>query len=80
MINGTETSDTYLVGVSPKAPSWTTIHTIDNQLSVKTYENTAESSRSATVTVTQLESGKQITLNITQSAATITYEYVFSIS
>lgn len=80
VINGTETSDTYLVGVSPKAPSWTTIHTIDNQLSVKTYENTAESSRSATVTVTQLESGKQITLNITQSAATITYEYVFSIS
>lgn len=80
VINGTETSDIYPVGASRNVPSWTIVNIVDNGLSVKTYENTAESSRSATVTVTQSESGKEITLNINQSAATITYEYVFSIS
>jgi hypothetical protein len=80
VINGTETSDIYLVGVSRNVPSWTIVNIVDNGLSVKTYENTTESSRSATVTVTQSESGKEITLNITQSAATITYEYVFEIA
>jgi hypothetical protein len=80
VINGTETSDIYLVGASRNVPSWTIVNIVDNGLSVKTYENTAESSRSATVTVTQSESGKKITLNINQSAATITYDYVFSIS
>lgn len=80
VINGTETSDIYPVGVSRNVPSWTTINIVDNGLSVKTDENTTESSRSATVTVTQSESGKEITLNINQSAATITYDYVFRIS
>lgn len=80
VINGTETSDIYPVGASQNAPSWTIVNIVDNGLSVKTYENTVESSRSATVTVTQLESGKEITLNIDQSAATITYEYVFKIA
>lgn len=80
MINGTETSDIYLVGVSQNVPSWTIVNIVDNWLSVKTYENTVESSRSATVTVTQSESGKKITLTINQNAATITYDYVFSIS
>lgn len=80
VINGTETSDIYLVGASRNVPSWTTVNIVDNGLSVKTYENTAESSRSATVTVTQSESGKKITLNINQSAATITYDYVFEIA
>lgn len=78
VINGTETSDIYPVGASRNVPSWTIVNIVDNRLSVKTYENTAESSRSATVTVTQSESGKEITLNITQSAATITYDYVFT--
>lgn len=80
VINGTETSDIYPVGASRDVPSWTIVNIVDNGLSVKTYENTAESSRSATVTITQLESGKEITLNINQSAATITYEYVFEIA
>jgi hypothetical protein len=81
VINGTETSDIYpVVGASRNVPSWTIVNIVDNGLSVKTYENTAESSRSATVTVTQSESGKEITLNINQSAATITYEYVFEIA
>lgn len=79
VINGTETSDIYPVGASRNVPSWTIVNIVDNGLSVKTYENTAESSRSATVTVTQSESGKKITLIINQSAATITYEYVFRI-
>lgn len=80
VINGTETSDIYPVGVSRNVPSWTIVNIVDNGLSVKTYENPTESSRSATVTVTQSESGKEITLNINQSAATITYEYVFEIA
>lgn len=80
VINGTETSDIYPVGASRNVPSWTTINIVDNGLSVKTHENTAEYSRSTTVTVTQSESGKEITLIITQSAATITYEYVFEIA
>lgn len=80
VINGTETSDIYPVEVNRNVPSWTTINIVDNGLSVKTYENTAESSRSATVTVIQSESGKVITLIINQSAATITYEYVFEIA
>lgn len=85
VINGTETPDIYPVdiypvGASRNVPSWTTVNIVGNGLSVKTYENTAESSRSATVTVTQSESGKEITLNINQNAATITYDYVFSIS
>lgn len=80
VINGTETSDIYPVGASRNVPSWTIVNIVDNGLSVKTYENTVESSRSATVTVTQSESGKKITLTINQSAATITYEYVFEIA
>lgn len=80
VINGTETSDIYPVGTSQNVPSWTIVNIVDNGLSVKTYENTAESSRSATVTVIQSESGKEITLIINQSAATITYEYVFEIA
>lgn len=80
VINGTETSDIYPVGASLKVPSWTIVNIVDNGLSVKTYENTAESSRSAIVTVTQPESGKEIILNINQRAATITYEYVFKIA
>lgn len=80
VINGTETSDIYLVGASRNVPSWTIINIVDNGLSVKTYENTTESSRSAVVTVTQSESGKEITLIINQSAATITYEYLFEIA
>lgn len=80
VINGTETSDIYPVGASRNVPSWTMVNIVDNGLSVETYENLTESSRSATVTVTQSESGKEITLNINQSAATITYEYVFELA
>lgn len=80
VINGTETSDTYDVGVSLSGtPSWSSVTVSGKTVSSKASENTEESSRSATVTVTQSESGKKLTLNITQNAATITYEYVFNL-
>jgi hypothetical protein len=80
VINGSETSDTYDVGVSLSGtPSWSSVTVSGKTVSSKASENIEESSRSATVTVTQSESGKKLTLNITQNAATITYDYVFSI-
>lgn len=80
VINGSETSDTYDVDVSLSGtPSWSSVTVSGKTVSSKASENTVESSRSATVTVTQRESGKKLTLNITQNAATITYEYVFNL-
>lgn len=80
VINGSETSDTYDVGVSLSGtPSWSSVTVSGKTVSSKASENIEESSRSATVTVTQSESGKKLTLDITQNAATITYEYVFKL-
>lgn len=80
VINGSETSDTYDVGVSLSGtPSWSSVTVSGKTVSSKASENIEESSRSATVTVTQSESSKKLTLNITQNAATITYEYVFNL-
>lgn len=80
VINGSETSDTYDVGVSLSGtPSWSSVTVSGKTVSSKASENTKESSRSATVTVIQSESGKKLTLDITQNAATITYEYVFNL-
>lgn len=81
VINGSETSDTYDVGVNLSGtPSWSSVTVSGKTVSSKASENTEESSRSATVTVTQRESGKKLTLDITQVGATITYEYIFKIS
>lgn len=80
VINGSETSDTYDVGVSLSGtPSWSSVTVSGKTVSSKASENIEESSRSATVTVTQSESGKKLTLNIAQGGATITYEYVFKL-
>ena len=80
VINGSETSDTYDVGVNLSGtPSWSSVTVSGKTVSSKASENTQESSRSATVTVTQRESDKKLTLDITQNAATITYEYVFNL-
>ena len=80
VINGSETSDTYDVGVNLSGtPSWSSVTVSGKTVSSKASENIEESSRSATVTVTQSESGKKLTLDITQNAATITYEYVFNL-
>jgi hypothetical protein len=80
VINGSETSDTYDVGVNLSGtPSWSSVTVSGKTVSSKASENTEESSRSATVTVTQRESGKKLTLDITQGGATIIYEYVFNL-
>lgn len=80
VINGSETSDTYDVDVDLSGtPSWSSVTVSGKTVSSKASENTEESSRSATVTVTQRGSGKKLTLDITQNAATITYEYVFNL-
>lgn len=80
VINGSETSDTYDVGVSLSGtPSWSSVTVSGKTVSSKASENIEESSRSATVRFTQSESGKKLTLDITQNAATITYEYVFNL-
>lgn len=80
VINGSETSDTYDVGVNLSGtPSWSSVTVSGKTVSSKASENIEESSRSATVTVTQRESGKKLTLDITQNAATIIYEYVFNL-
>lgn len=82
VINGSETSDTYSVSISDVSgePSWASIGYDSGAVYSTADENIVESSRSATVTITQAESGKKITLNIDQSAATITYDYIFTIS
>jgi hypothetical protein len=81
VINGYETSDTYEVSVSLSGvPPWASVSVSSNTVTSKASENVEESSRSAEVTVTQNESGDEITLYINQSAATITYEYVFELS
>lgn len=81
VINGSESEDIYELGVSLSgAPSWATVSASSSKVTSKASENVEESSRSATVTVTQNESGEKITLSINQSAATITYEYVFELS
>lgn len=80
VINGSEVLGIYDVGVRLSGtPSWSSVTVSDKTVSSKASENIEESSRSATVTVTQSESGKELTLNITQNAATITYEYVFNL-
>ena len=85
VINGSESEDIYDVGVSLSGtPSWATVSATvsasSSKVTSKASENVEESSRSATVTLTQNESGEEITLYINQSAATITYEYVFELS
>lgn len=81
VINGVETSDQYPVGISLSgAPSWATVSNDSNQVISEASGNIVESMRSATVTVTQAESGKTISLKIDQMPAIITYDYVFSIS
>lgn len=81
VINGVETSDQYPVGISLSgAPSWATVSNDSNQVISEASENIVESMRSATVTVTQAESGKTISLKIDQMPAIIAYDYVFSVS
>lgn len=92
VINGSEISTRYSLALTVTSkPSWVTnvaITTLssDNgnyELTLTLTENTVESTRSGTIKLRQAENddkGWELTVNITQNAATITYDYVFSIS
>ena len=89
VINGSEISTRYPLALTVTSkPSWVTnvaITTLSSDngnygLTLTLTENTVESTRSGTIKLRQAESDDNLTVNITQNAATITYDYVFSIS
>lgn len=92
VINGSEISTRYPLALTVTSkPSWVTnvaITTLSSDkgtygLTLTLTENTVESTRSGTIKLRQAENddkGWELTVNITQNAATITYDYVFSIS
>lgn len=92
VINGSEISTRYPLALTVTSkPSWVTNVAItmlssDNGnygLTLTLTENTVESTRSGTIKLRQAEiddADWELTVNITQKAATITYEYVFKLS
>lgn len=92
VINGSEISTRYPLALTVTSkPSWVTnvaITTLSSDngnygLTLTLTENTVESTRSGTIKLRQAENddnGWELTVNITQNAATITYDYVFSLS
>lgn len=92
VINGSEISTRYPLALTVTSkPSWVTNVAItmlssDNGnygLTLTLTENTVESTRSGTIKLRQAENdgdGWELTVNLTQSAATITYDYVFRMS
>lgn len=90
VINGSEISTRYPLALTVTSkPSWVTnvaITTLSSDngnygLTLTLTENTVESTRSGTIKLRQAENdanGWELTVNITQNAATITYEYVFN--
>lgn len=92
VINGSEISTTrYPLALTVTSkPSWVTnvaITTLSSDngnygLTLTLTENTVESTRSGTIKLRQAENdddGWELTVNITQNAAVITYEYVFNL-
>nr|UVX40825.1 MAG: hypothetical protein [Bacteriophage sp.] len=91
VINGSEVSTRYpLVLTVTSKPSWVTnvaITTLSSDngnygLTLTLTKNTVGSTRSGTIKLRQAENdneGWELTVNITQNAATITYEYVFNL-
>lgn len=91
VINGSEVSTRYPLALTVTSkPSWVTnvaITTLSSDngnygLTLTLTENTVESTRSGTIKLRQAENddnGWELTVNITQKAATITYEYVFNL-
>lgn len=91
VINGSEISTRYPLALTVTSkPSWVTnvaITTLSSDngnygLTLTLTENTVESTRSGTIKLRQAENddnGWELTVNITQKAATITYEYYFSV-
>lgn len=92
VINGSEISTRYPLALTVTSKSsWVTnvaITTLSSDkgsygLTLTLTENTVESTRSGTIKLRQAETddnGWELTINITQKAATITYEYVFEIA
>lgn len=91
VINGSEVSTRYPLALTVTSKSsWVTnvaITTLSSDngtygLTLTLTENTVESTRSGTIKLRQAENGDEgweLTVNITQNAATITYEYVFNL-
>lgn len=88
VINGSEISTRYPLALTViSKPSWVTnvaFTTLSSDngnygLTLTLTENTVESTRSGTIKLRQAESDDNLTVNITQKAATITYEYVFNL-
>lgn len=91
VINGSEISTRYPLALTVTSkPSWVTnvaITTLSSDngnygLILTLTENTVESTRSGTIKLRQAENdddGWELTVNITQNAAVITYEYVFNL-
>lgn len=74
-IDGVAIGDTISVGYTQSAyPDW-----IVYDEAYKASENTTLNQRSASLTFTQKESGKQITVQFTQDAGVETWEYTFSV-
>lgn len=92
VINGSEISTRYPLALTVTSKSsWVTnvaITTLSSDngnygLTLTLTENTVESTRSGTIKLRQAENddnGWELTVNITQNAATITYDYVFRLS
>lgn len=91
VVNGVEESSYTLVDLSVYSkPDWTGVLSVatssssgagaDKDVTLPVYENTSASIRRGTVVLQQSGSNKQITLNINQIAASITYQYTFEIT
>lgn len=91
VVNGVEESSYNLVETSViSKPNWTgtlsakisstTGSGADYDITIPVYENTEASIRRGTVVLQQGGSGKQLTLNLNQLAASITYQYTFEIT
>lgn len=92
VVNGVEESSYTLVDLLSvySKPDWTGVLSVatssssgagaDKDVTLPVYENTSASIRRGTVVLQQSGSNKQITLNINQVAASITYQYTFEIT
>lgn len=91
VVNGVQESSYTLVDLSVYSkPDWTGVLSVatssssgagaDKDVTLPVYENTSASIRRGTVVLQQSGSNKQITLNINQVAASITYYYTFEIT
>lgn len=90
IINGSEIDTRYALNLTVTSkPSWVSSSALiipgsngSYNITVKTTENTVDTQRSGTIKLRQAENddeGWELTINVTQLAAVITYEYYFSV-